>query len=138
MNLKARVCLSAFVLLFIPSVYVSAQECLSYEADGVHLTGTISKKTFPGPPNYESIARGDEPEIYWVLHLSKPICAIANGDSDAESNVTDLQLILTGKQYKLYRKFIRRKPPVTVTGKLTHAITGHHHTPVLMEVTGIR
>jgi hypothetical protein len=101
------------------------------------LTGTISRKTFPGPPNYESVKRGDKPETYWVLHLARPICTQAGADNEAESNVTDLQLILTQKQYALYRKYIAQGAHAIVTGKLMHAITGHHHTPVLMEVTGM-
>jgi hypothetical protein len=31
----------------------------------VQLTGTINQEKFPGPPNYESIAKGDAPEDYW-------------------------------------------------------------------------
>jgi Domain of unknown function (DUF4431) len=120
------------------TAYAAAQDCLSYDTDNVALKGTISKKTFPGPPNYESIKKGDKPETYWVLHLAKPICTTASGDSDAEKEIIDLQLILTGKQYALYRKFVGGKLRVTVTGKLSHAITGHHHTPVLMEVTSIK
>ena len=120
------------------SVYVAAQgDCLSYEPAEVRLTGTISRKTFPGPPNYKSIRKGDKPETYWVLHLAKPICTTADADNDAESGVMDLQLILTGKQYALYKKFVRRKMRVTIKGNLSHAITGHHHTPVLMQVVNI-
>ena len=125
------------LLLFATSVVASAQKCFSYEAEGVQLTGTISKKTFPGPPNYESIRQGDQPETYWILHLGRPVCTTAGADSDAESGVTDLQLILTQKQYALYKKFVARKGRLTITGKLMHAHTGHHHTPVLMEVTGV-
>src|SRR3954466_11302095 len=89
------------LIFFLFPAAASAQDCLSYDADRVELTGTLSKKTFPGPPNYESIKKGDKPETYWVLHLAKPICTAASGDQDAESNVTDLQLILTRKQYTL-------------------------------------
>jgi len=136
--MKTRIRLFALILfLFMPAAYASAQGCLSYETDGVKLTGTISKKTFPGPPNYESIKKGDTPETYWVLHLDKPACTTASSDNDAEANVTDLQLILTQKQYALYRKFVGGKSRVTITGKLSHAMTGHHHTPVMMEVTVI-
>ncbi|HKC65176.1 MAG TPA: DUF4431 domain-containing protein [Pyrinomonadaceae bacterium] len=137
MRLKTPVRLFMLMLfLFALAAQAYAQEnCLSYDTDGVQLTGTISKKTFPGPPNYESIRRGDKPETYWILHLTKPICTAASGDNDAEKNVTDLQLILTEKQFALYRNFIGKR--ARVTGKLSHAITGHHHTPVLMEVTGI-
>ena len=120
---------------FILSLHVRAQEgCLPYEPASATLTGTISKKTFPGPPNYERVRKGDKPETYWVLHLSSPICTQAGGDNQAERGVTDVQLILTRKQYSLYKRFVGRKTRVTVRGKLSHAITGHHHTPVLMQV----
>ena len=133
--MKTQLRLFALIFfLFMPAAYASAQNCLTYETDGVKLTGTISKKTFPGPPNYESIKKGDTPETYWVLHLDKPICTTASSDNDAEANVTDLQLILIQKQYALYRNYVGGKIPVTVIGKLSHAITGHHHTPVLIEV----
>lgn len=131
--------LALLLFLLLPTIDASAQgDCYSYETDGVKLTGTISRKTFPGPPNYESVRRGDQPETYWVLHLARSICTKAGADNEAESDVTDLQLILTQKQYALYKKFIaRRARGVIVTGKLMHAVTGHHHTPVLMEVTGM-
>jgi Domain of unknown function (DUF4431) len=138
MTRKTQVRLFAsLLLLFINSVYASAQKqpCLNYAPEVVQLIGTISKKTFPGPPNYESIRKGDKPETYWVLKLPDTVCTEASGDNDAENSVTDLQLILTQKQYTLYRKFLGRR--VNVAGKLSHAQTGHHHTPVLMEVTDI-
>lgn len=112
------------------------QECLAYEPAVVQLIGTIEKKTFPGPPNFESIQKGDRPETYWVLRLPDSVCTQPSGDNDGHRAVTDLQLVLTQKQYGLYRKFIGRR--VNVSGKLFQAATGHHHTPVLMEVTGIR
>jgi hypothetical protein len=115
----------------------AAQDCLQYEPAVVHLTGTISKKTFPGPPNYESIKGGDQRETYWVLHLARPVCTKVSGDNEAETGVTDVQLILTRKQYALYKKFAGRKDPLTIKGQLSHAMTGHHHTPVLMEVLSI-
>lgn len=128
------------LLLWLPlnsfSASAQRQPCLAYEPEVVQLIGTITKKTFPGPPNYRSIRKGDKPETYWVLQLPDTVCTQATGDNDAEDAVTQLQLILNGKQYARYKKFIGRK--VSVTGKLSHAITGHHHTPVLMEVTEIR
>ena len=123
-------------LVLLP-VGAAAQDCLPYEPEVALLTGTISKKTFPGPPNYESIKGGDKPETYWVLHLARPVCTKAGGDNEAETGVTDVQLTLTRKQYALYKKFAGRKAPLTIKGKLSHAITGHHHTPVLMEVLTI-
>lgn len=131
-----RLIFSSLILIAF-SAQAAAQDCLSYETDSAQLIGTISKKTFPGPPNYESIRKGDKPETYWVLHLSSPICTKASDDNEAESGVTDLQLILTQKQYALYKKFTGRRVRVVIKGRLSHAITGHHHTPVLMEVANI-
>src|SRR5437762_13578091 len=71
------------------------QDCLSYEPATVALKGTISRKTFAGPPNYESIKKGDERETYWVLHLTKPVCVNAdmpNGETP-EKNVSHIQLV---------------------------------------------
>jgi hypothetical protein len=132
-----RALIFSLLMPMLFSLTAAAQNCLSYDTDSVRLTGTISRKTFPGPPNYESIKTGDKPETYWVLHLGKPICTTASVDNDPESGVTDLQLILTQKQYALYKKFAGRRARVTIKGKLSHAITGHHHTPVLMEVVNI-
>ena len=82
--MKTHIRLFALILfLFLPAAYASAQGCLSYETDGVKLTGTISKKTFPGPPNYESIKKGDTPETYRVLQLDKPICTMASSGCPA-------------------------------------------------------
>jgi Domain of unknown function (DUF4431) len=126
---------SVLFLLTARPAAAQKQECLAYEPEVVQLIGTINKKTFPGPPNFESVEKGDRPETYWVLQLPDRVCTQPSADNDAENNVTALQLILTEKQYNLYRKFLGRR--VNVTGKLSHAQTGHHHTPVLMEVTDI-
>ena len=90
-GLKCSLALS-IALLFIPAAlppqrsagFLSGQPtpgsmgnspaCLSYEPSVVQLSGTVIRETFPGPPNYESIERGDKPEVLWWLVLSQPIC----------------------------------------------------------------
>lgn len=134
MRRKSILC---FILLLAASASALAQDCLSYEPAEVELAGRIVRRTFPGPPNYESIRKGDKPETYWILHLHSPICTTASADNEAASNVTDLQLILPPDAYARFRRFVGLKAEVTVTGKLSHATTGHHHTPVLMEVERI-
>jgi len=113
------------------------QQCLSYEPATVPLNGIIKRHTFPGPPNFESVAKGDQPEQVWVLHLSRPICVSAGSDFDAQSDVSDFQLVLVEgqKQYDRYRSLLGKR--VEVTGKLFQASTGHHHTKVLLIVNGI-
>jgi hypothetical protein len=113
-----------------------AQTCLTYEPDTVSLKGTIKRRTFAGPPNYESVAKGDQPERMWVLRLARPICVAASGDRKEEKNVSDLQLVFAGAEdYRRYRSFVGRR--VTVNGTLFPAQTGHHYTRVLLTVTRI-
>ena len=118
------------------------QHCMSYEPAVVTLYGVIHRKTFAGRPNYESIKDGDEPETYWILRVNKPICVEANGrgsddpDNQPESGVSQLQMNLDEKQYAQYKDLLGKQ--VSVTGKLAHAFTGHHHTNVrLVDITEV-
>lgn len=125
------------LLIFSSAVFASEPQCFKYEPTVVNLSGTIKKIVFPGPPNYEDIKKGDTPEPYWVLFIKKPICVVAAPDdefNETESNVVSLQLIIDN--YAPYKGFVGKN--VVVTGKLTHAISGHHHTKVLIEVQNIK
>lgn len=129
------------LLLLISSASASAQGgCLSYDPAEVSLTGTILRKTFPGPPNYESVRRGDKPETIWILHLENPVCVTGNTDeiNEPEQRVTDLQLVLDGTEYARFKKFTGGKISVRATGKLFHAHTAHHRTSVLLAVEDIK
>lgn len=129
------------LLLITTANDVAAQSCFSYESSGTKLAGRIKIMTFPGPPNYESVEKGDQPEVAWVLRLGKPVCVRKGQDNEfdvAESNVTDIQLVLEPEEFTKWRVLARDRYPVVVTGKLFHAHTGHHHTAVLMEVTNIK
>ena len=136
--------LAVLTLLFSSSLSSNVkppQGCLSYEPAALTLSGKITRKTFAGPPNYESIKRGDEPETYWILRLARPICVNADknmpGGAGLEKNVSDMQLVFSdGSQY-VRRKGLLGKQ-VIVSGKLSHAITGHHHTNVLLAVADIK
>jgi hypothetical protein len=121
-----------FILLFLTLIHPPAQKCVSYEPEAVTLTGTIRRHTFPGPPNFESVAKGDQAERVWVLHLANPICVNASTDSEKETGVSDIQLVLT----KYDKSLVNRR--VAVSGTLFHAETGHHHTKVLLTVNEIR
>lgn len=117
----------------------SSRSCLSYEPAVVKLSGTLVRKTFPGPPNYENIHRGDRPETYWLLKLSQPVCV--NEDKSepslnpAHDDIRSVQLVLTGEAYKKYKTLVGKR--VVATGTLFGEHTGHHHTPVLLTVSGL-
>ncbi len=113
---------------------------LSYEPAVVEVTGVIKRQTFPGPPEYESVAKGDEAETCWILHLSQIVCVKADGIKDSindetEAGITELQLNLDEDQYAKYKKLVGKH--VKVTGTLYHSINGHHHTTVLLTVKSI-
>jgi hypothetical protein len=131
----------AMLFLFCAALGLPAkaaeETCLKYEPTTIELTGTIKPVTFPGPPNYRSVKEGDKPERYWILYLPKPICVDGdpnNNINEAEKNIKSLQLIIN--DYDKYRSLLGQK--VTVKGELTHAITGHHHTNVLINVKEIK
>src|SRR5712692_911565 len=80
-----------------------AAQCLEYEPKVVSLSGTLVRETHPGPPNFESIARGDKPETIWVLRLKAAICVLAANEFDVkEDSEKEVQLALEPEQYKRY------------------------------------
>lgn len=141
-KLIARILLTLiFALGFITfACDAQSEECLSYEPSKVRLTGTIIEKTFPGPPEWTSIEKGDRPETRWILKLSKPICV--NGDPndeinvETEKNVRNMHLVFGHENYARYKHLLNRK--VIAEGTLYHAHTAHHRTRVLLTVISIK
>jgi hypothetical protein len=125
---------AAALLLAGSTAAVSAAEaCLSY-TNRIGLTGRLVQRTYPGPPNYESVARGDRPEKVWLLVLAEPVCMAQDktdrdGMSPAIARIAEVQLSAT------QRDLGGTKPGRTlhVTGKAFAAHTGHHHTPIVLD-----
>jgi len=119
-------------LLLLTMPPTTGQTCVSYWPDQVVLKGKIRRHTFAGPPNYESVAKGDRAERVWLLHLAQPICVSANAEWEKEADVSDIQLVIE----KYDKALVGRQ--VVATGTLYRAHTGHHHTKVLLTVSSIR
>lgn len=121
---------------FASLLYLSANaaECLRYEPDVVALAGLLHRATFPGKPNFESIANGDEPETGFYLTLKQPICTQQDSGPDRQGHesVKEVQLVLTAELYKSLRPKIGQQ--VELRGQLFSSFTGHHHTDVLLRV----
>jgi hypothetical protein len=134
-----KISLPVVLLLLIGgcSLPVAAQQCLEY-GPTVSLTGTLHSRAFPGPPNYESIKRGDRKETAWLLSLRKNICTTGHDDIDvAESNEREVQLVIRNDaHWKTVRSLSGKR--AIITGTLFHAHTGHHRTKVLIDVADIR
>jgi len=115
-------------------VVALAAACLPH-AGRQSLDGVLVARTFAGPPNFESIKDGDRPERYWLLRLTKPIC-VADDPSDPDLGagakaVREVQLMLKADDFSLYRPLLGK--PVTAQGEFMSAISGHHHTPILLQ-----
>ena len=137
-SLFARLSLLGFLLVAGFST-ASGQNCLEY-GPTVSLTGTISSRVFAGPPNYESIKRGDRKETAIILTLASPVCITANDTVNsfdvAEADVREVQLVISKPEHWKALKRLRGKP-VAITGTLFHAHTGHHRTKILITVDRI-
>jgi hypothetical protein len=116
-----RILAAALLLSAAPGSGSLAAGCLQYGV--VTLTGRLVQQTYPGAPDYESVHKGDEPLIIWVLQLDRGIC-IDGYDSSYPSayNERELQLVLgtdqysKARQYQPYRHLLGAK--ITVTGRL--------------------
>jgi hypothetical protein len=136
--LFARLSLLVF-LLAAGVLTASGQNCLEY-GPSVSLTGTVSSRVFAGPPNYESIKRGDRKETALILSLASPACTTSKTSDSVdvpETDVREVQLVITKPEHWKTLKRLRGKP-VILTGTLFHAHTGHHRTKVLIDVAEVR
>lgn len=139
-----RVCklilITFFVLIVTRGFAETAQEkdWLSYQPKVVELKGTLSVKTYYGPPNYGENPDTDAKEPLPILILSKPVNVRGNPnpkagfDRRSVKDVREIELVLTMP----HKEFIGKT--VLVKGTLFHAFTGHHHTDVLMDVRSIK
>lgn len=134
--MKIRLLTTVFFLItsfFVVTVFAT-NPVLHYAPEVVTLTGIMKIKTFPGAPNYESVAAGDDLERCPYLLLSHPIDVITliedeDQDAETEKNLKIIQ-IATGDDSNWNDKYIGKQ--VLVTGTLFHYFTAHHHTRVLI------
>jgi len=115
-----------------------------YQPETVDLTGIVQVKTFPGPPNYYDIKKGDVPETCGYLILEHPIDVDLkphvkdefDGFDELERNVKIIQLVAHIHGHKDW-DFIKTGKHVRVIGKLFHSFTGHHHAKILVMIDTI-
>jgi hypothetical protein len=110
--------------------------CAGLEPAITRLDGRLTLRDYAGPPNYESVAGGDRLEQQWILMLDRPLCVVADPGSDPDletmRELVEVQLVVfpgTEVPADAYRD--RR---IGVEGSLFTAHTGHHRTPVLLQV----
>ena len=112
--------------------------CHEFDKQSVALQGTMFSRIYFGSPNYGENPDTDGRDTAALLLLDAPICVNENREtfSQAEFNVILVQLAAVSiDPHKLFEGVGHR---VEVVGTLFHSITGHHRTPVLVEVNAIR
>ena len=135
-------CFLAPLLLAGHASELRPQSCLHYGPSAVTLEGTLIRRPYPGPPNYESEREGDQRDTALILSIPRPICvapdsASDEGDRQLESGVRELQLAI-GTDSLWAQLRAAHSSRLRVTGELFHAISGHHRTRVLLWVIQIR
>ena len=114
------------------------RDCHEYEGDAVSLLGTIRLETFPGPPNFLNVHRGDEPVHELVLELDEPVCVKADPDReegplpalDRVEKVQALPPIHVPIEAELLG---RLGEPVWLHGKLIPPRSRYHYLPLLIQ-----
>jgi hypothetical protein len=112
----------------------SEAQCLKYGPDAVELTGTVRLRTFYGPPGYGEDPTHDKREQQALLNLRGPVC-IARGRNDGLEEPENGQRVVTLVPLSEgidFRSLAGKH--ILVRGVLFHAISGHHHTPLLLQV----
>lgn len=98
-----------------------AAQCLYY--GDVSLTGRLVQQTYPGPPDFESVTKGDAPLVIWILQLDTGVCIVSSSASYPNVyNEHEIQLVLGNDQYVRtaayaeYRGLLGKR--IAVTGRL--------------------
>jgi hypothetical protein len=125
----------AFLILnaYAASVFSEHRADLSVEVQGILLVGE-----FFGPPNYGENPESDRIEKSYVLQLPAPLSTQLFSQTDSElssSTAYYVQLMVSDAKQVDVAKLVGNR--VKVIGPLDGAETGHHRTPVLLQVNSI-
>ena len=136
---------SSFVILGAAGAHAPARpgfadSCYHYRPASVSLTGRLIQRRLPGPPNYESIARGDRPQVVDLLILDAPICTIPDykdsPNTDAFQGQDTIQVRRAESTWRDVRRLTGSR--VAVTGTLSEWALGPDRTPVVIDPTEVR
>jgi hypothetical protein len=123
-----------------PPAPALADSCYHYRPAPVSLTGRLVQRRLPGPPHYDSFARGDRPVMVDFLILDAPICTIPDykesPNTDAFQGQDTIQVRRAGSTWQDVRRWTGRR--VVVTGTLAEWALGPDRTPVVIDPTEVR
>jgi hypothetical protein len=116
------------VLSAASSPALAAYECLEYGR--VSLSGILVRQTYAGPPHYESLTKGDAPQVILVLQLDGPTCVGGSSAGYARLyNEREVQLVFGGDRYAQHPALLGKR--VVATGDLIQGGAMHEKRLVL-------
>lgn len=121
----------------------AAATCIELKQDlTFRFKGVLTRKIFPGPPNYEDIGKGDKPEPAYILRMRKPICVSRDPFIDSSKQIDRIQVFPEDKLdakpvWEALRKLVGKSVVVEGAQPFT-AHTGHHHAPLLLPIASVR
>lgn len=102
----------------------------------ISLSGEVRYVVFPGPPNFEDVQKGDEPEPTYLLVLDHPICIRGDEFSDPAQPFDSVQLVGNKTTSPQLKSNVNKRVTVTLSDQMG-ASTGHHHAPLVAWVTSV-
>lgn len=129
MNASARVArlMLLATIAAAPQPGIAASQCVTYGT--ASLVGTFVRQTYAGPPDYESVTKGDEPRVIWVLQLEERACVYSYSYTSTYGE-REVQLVLDSDQYAHYEDFLGKR--LIVTGNLIRGGAKHEKRLVLI------
>jgi len=98
--------------LALAAAFAADASCVDYGPTS--LTGRIVRQTYAGPPDYESVTKGDQPIVIYVLQLDYTLCL--NDTQVVAKGIREMQLQWSGAGPGPLQDLLGRK--VTATGEL--------------------
>jgi hypothetical protein len=114
--------------LFADQKVITLNDSLS---DAIVLQGKLVLKEFFGPPNYGENPGTDKIETYYILVLFEPLLINLQGHIET---IFELQVIFNSREVNMN---IDSTSVYTIVGNLLKAQSGHHHTEVVVILSGI-
>jgi hypothetical protein len=63
-----------FAALAVAATFTADASCLDYGP--MSLTGRVVRQTYAGPPDFESVTKGDQPIVIYLLQLDYTLCIV--------------------------------------------------------------
>ena len=138
MNLHRWVSLVALAVLgALPLAGAAQAACLDLAKGApLQLEGLLAYHIFPGPPDYEDVSAGDEPEHVYILHLRQAVCAEGDDFIDPSTRISQVHLVSTDETQSPMRSLIGADVVVTLADPYG-AHTAHHRAPLIGTVSAI-